>query len=95
MDDALLMQAEPQLAKHPDAKAFFDDAKAKSKDRHKVVDQDLVNIDKALSKVDVNSTDFDEPADAAKKNVSGDLTMNDVTLQAVGQKPKSNVKQHS
>jgi hypothetical protein len=85
VDDAMLMQAEPQLEKHTDAKPSFEDAKKKSKDRHEAVDKGLAAVENKKSSA---NTAFDDDAPAS----GGKLTMNDVTLQSIGQKSKSAAK---
>ena len=92
VDDVLLMQAEPQIMQHPEAKTPFDDAKNKSKDRREAVDQVQAINAKSAS---ITSADFDEDVQTSTKNQSGNLTLNDVVAQAVGQKQKSTGKQHS
>ncbi|EHQ29783.1 hypothetical protein [Mucilaginibacter paludis] len=90
VDDAMLLQAEPQMAKHPEAKPLFEDAKKKSDDRHQAVDRDLAGIDKNTSiNNSVSMADFDENP----KSANDKLTMNDVASPLVGQKPKPTSKQ--
>lgn len=93
VDDQLLHQAEPQLAEHPNAKHAFDDAKKKSDDRHKVVDRDLTEISKKNNLATSENIDWDSPAASDKtitahKPLLANVTMDDVSLQTVGQKPK-------
>ncbi len=80
-DDALLLQAEPQLSKCPGAKESFDDAKQKSKDRHQTVDEDLAGLEKKNATLNTN-VDLDWGA-APKSSPSTlkDVTMNDVEAQ--------------
>jgi len=84
VDDALLMQAKPQLDLNPDAKTAFDDAEAKSKDRHQVVDKALAaTAKKEAASNNVAMSDFDDRA----PTLSGNVTLNDVVPPQVGQKP--------
>jgi hypothetical protein len=86
VDDALLLQAQPQLKQCPDAQASFGDAKVESDDRHKAVDQGLMLIDKKeIANNSVSLSDFDNDTPAS----GGKLTLNDVTSQSVGQQVKS------
>jgi len=90
VDDALLMQAEPQLKHCPDAQSSFDDAKKKSKDRHQVVDKDLAGVGKNTAiNNSISMADFDDDAPAS----NGKLTMNDVSSQSIGHKSKPVGKQ--
>ncbi len=79
VDDALLMQAKPQLEQHPDAKSPFDDATKKSKDRHQLVDHALAT--KSLANIA-----FDDDTEVAKHGQGENLTMNDVVPPTTGQK---------
>jgi|GEM_PF-2737920 len=86
VDDALLVQAEPQLNEHPDAKPAFTDARDKSKDRHELVDKKLANLGKRSEMIDseISMSDF---GDTQK------LTMNDIATPAIGQKSHSSGRQ--
>ncbi|RKR84217.1 hypothetical protein BDD43_4445 [Mucilaginibacter gracilis] len=84
VDDAMLLQAEPQIAHHPDAKSLFDDAKKKSEDRHEAVDKALAAINKGFAKTNEIVSAFDDETQTPHDK----LTMNDVASQSVGQKPK-------
>jgi len=91
VDDELLLQAEPQLAKHPNAKEAFDDAKKKSHERHKVVDHDLNKAQQNMndtSLINWDSPVADDKAGYGNKQLLTNVTMDDVSLQTVGQKPK-------
>ncbi len=94
VDDQLLLQAESQISAHPEAKKYFEEAKKKSEDRHKTVDEDLAAIEKKTIQLDSN-TDLDwgtppskEKPGATQKSLFHETTMNDVESQNVGQKPK-------
>jgi len=96
VDDALLHQAEQQLDHCPGAKHAFDDAKKKSDERHKVVDHDLQ--EKAnRTPLTTAELDWDAPISKSKsvandKSACADVTINDVTLQNIGQKSKPSNK---
>ena len=80
VDDAMLMQAEKQLDTHPDAKAFFDDAKKRSIERHQLVDKDLeaINNNKRLSTANAVDAAFNEDAHLSPKPQGGQLTIDDI-----------------
>ena len=90
VDDKLLEEAESQLAKHPEARPAFEHAKTESEARHKVVDHDLVALEKNINDMD---SAWDKPP--VKENASTlkasleEVTLNDIESQHVGQKLKN------
>lgn len=91
VDDAMLLQADGQVKACPGAKDACDDAKQKSADRHKVVDKDLAGVSKnEAAGYTMSMADIDSYIDT-----SNHLTIDDITIQSIGQKQKPSGKQHS
>jgi hypothetical protein len=82
VDDAMLMQAEKQLDKSPDAKASFDDASQKSKERHQLVDKALEALNTNLAKANDKKSLFDADAPPLDKVFGDTVTMDDVKAPA-------------
>jgi len=89
VDDALLVQAQPQIGQNPDAKMAFNDATDKSKERNEMVNKALTEINKQLSKTNTTDAALDDQDKTKAKSAGANLTMDDVKVQNVGQKPKS------
>lgn len=88
VDDQLLRQAKPQLGQCPDARPHFDDATAKSEKRHKdVAEAEAITRAKKQTATELTDADWDVPQ-------GEDVTMNDVTAQAIArQKPEQDKAQ--
>jgi len=99
IDDQLQLQAELQLDTHLGAKPYFDDAKKKSEERHRLVEHDLTGIEKKTAILSANTDlDWNEDIPSEKfkkvdKYAVQDVTINDITVTNMGQKPKNTEKQ--
>lgn len=93
------LRAESQLDDHPAARPYFDDVKKKGEERHRLVDHDLVAIEKKTAVLSANADlDWNEETPSAKLKESDkyavqDVTINDVTVPSRGQKAKTADKQ--